>query len=65
MDKKHPSGKPQPKARKPVTTYFQPPREGYLIDRLNVQRREGGFGFQMPPEPEDPMYLETWAKRRG
>ncbi len=60
---RHPSGRPKREPKRPVTTYVNPPREGYLIDRLNIQRKEGGFGFRLPPEPDDPMYLETWARR--
>ena len=41
------------------------PREGYLLPRLNYPQRtlEGGFGFRVPDEPEDSMYLETRVKR--
>lgn len=64
MKERHPSGKPvrQPKRGIPHPMW---PREGYLLPRLNYPQRDltGGFGFRVPDEPEDSMYLETRTKR--
>lgn len=65
MRERHPSGKPvrQPKRGIPHQTW---PREGFVLPRLNYPQRDmaGGFGFQLPGDIDEPMYLETWARRR-
>lgn len=40
--------------------------KGFWNERLNEAPHEelvGGFGFCAPPEPDDPMYLETRARK--
>lgn len=66
MKKQHPSGRPirdhiVKSAPRPVGT-----STGFWNERLNMPTRHdlpGGFGFRLPPEPEDSMWLETRAKR--
>lgn len=65
MKNRHPSGKPLRQTKRGVPQIVMWPRENFVVPRLNHPRRElsGGFGFRCPPEPDEDMYLETWAKR--
>ena len=60
----HPSGNPIRHARRGIPSHTHWPREDCVVPRLNHPRRElaGGFGFRIPEEPDDDMYLETWAR---
>ena len=62
----HPSGRPVRRPKVGIPQQVRWPRTDFVVPRLNNQRDElpGGFGFSLPPEPDDAMYLETRAKKR-
>ena len=66
MDKGHPSGRPIRQVKRGIPAKLNWPRDEMVVPRLNHPTRElvGGFGFAVPPEPEDAMTFETRTKRR-
>ena len=65
----HPSGRP---VRSRIIKGYSQIRgtlDGFVVSKLNAPEPSsmelvGGFGFRLPEEPEDPMYLETRAMTR-
>lgn len=59
----HPSGRPVRIQIVKAYSQVRWPLDGFVTVRLNTVERAGGFGFRLPPEPDDPMHHETRASK--